>query len=147
MWILINMVNIITMQSHISSSFACFERLDSAARVFFRDQRECVLSSLTFTPALQALLKVSHLLLYRVVSSDSCSAWLIPSHQWLLWFPWGLERTSLCFYVWCSDEEQMNKAGIWEQFKRNYEPLLPDKPFYLCHPSGGHVITLSQGVY
>lgn len=91
---------------------------------YFEDQRECVLSSLTFTPALQALFKVSHLRRYRAVSSDSCSAWQIPcwfhtsdsvyrnknrhmTSVWekridkLLWFPWGLERTSLCFECLC----------------------------------------------
>ncbi len=137
MWILINMVNNITTQSHIRSSFACFECLDSAARVFFKDQREYVLSSLTFTPALQALFKVSHLRLYHAVYVWfllSLTNSLLISHQWLsltkqnrhmtsvweeridklLWFPWGLERTSLCFECLCL----MQWRGADEQGRR-----------------------------
>jgi len=122
-WTLINME-----QSHTRSSLAWFECVNTAARVF-KDQRECVLSSLTFTPALQALFKVSHLQRYRAITSNSCSAWAIPcwfhtsdsgyrntnrhmTSVWeqridkLLWFLWGLKRISPC--VWCGEEVQMN---------------------------------------
>lgn len=128
MWILINMVNNITTQSHIRSSFACFECLDSAAKFFLK------IKGNMFYQAWHLLQLYKLFLRSRICG---CIVWfllsltnsLLISHQWLsltkqnrhmtsvweeridklLWFPWGLERTSLCFEClmqWRGADEQ-----------------------------------------